>query len=721
MASSRASSAPLNVGSLDLWICSSVTSASAICLSISFGPAERSVAAGGTGAGIAFAAPTVAVPCPTGSLVSGSTCLGFAFEASGAATVASLMSFCDSSLPLPTRPVTSPLTLAAPPSLNSSASSRFLGAALSTACLTAWMNAARSNAPGSFVDISSTCAACAWEERSLLGGSAAACALAAPALAGACAFDPPAAVCDFPFIAWNAGSACGSLLIAGPAAAPPACAAPALAGPAAAAPPPAPPPPAAPLASAAAPETPAAPLPAAPAPAAPPPLASATPPPASDPGTAPAASRHRPPPPPRTRAPLASATAPATRRTATRRAPHITRRRRPGRTATGTRSALDVRHRTGTRRTATRRARTSPDAAAPALAAPLTSPAGPTAPLAAPCAAPRISETAPAEPPPPEAAPARPEAAAPAALAAPPRPAAAVPPSAPPRDAASPAALAPPPAAPPNSCPAAAPAAAPPDPPDSSSSVPALAAPAIDPNVAASYRASAPRPPLPRGGRPFNNRATAALPALRWSAAMRAAVSGPERVGASVGAGGAASVVTDGCSTSRSRVGSTYSGSSSGSSSTAGPSASAASSGGASSVSASGASSSASSRATVAREAAARATAWFPTADAHPSVPAVSGGAGVAGRARSSPLRSTSGSRLRSSTAKPYRSTPVRWGIHQGISMTTLPTAPSCTASWAAAASARANRCTGSGVSAPTASAWQTPSTASRKAGRGIV
>ena len=45
------------------------------------------------------------------------------------------------------------------------------------------------------------------------------------------------------------------------------------------------------------------------------------------------------------------------------------------------------------------------------------------------------------------------------------------------------------------------------------------------------------------------------------------------------------------------------------------------------------------------------ATAWFPTADAQPSVPAWSGGAGAAGRARSSP-RSTSGSRLRSSTGE---------------------------------------------------------------------
>ena len=144
-------SASLNVGSLDFLICSSVTSASAICWSIAFGPAERSVASGGTGAGIASRRRRWASPARPGSFAIGSTGLAFALEASGAATVASLMSFSESSLPPLTIPVTLPLTSSAPPSLKSSASSRFLGAELSTASLTAWMNAARSNAPGSFV------------------------------------------------------------------------------------------------------------------------------------------------------------------------------------------------------------------------------------------------------------------------------------------------------------------------------------------------------------------------------------------------------------------------------------------------------------------------------------------------------------------------------------------------------------------------------------------
>ena len=73
-----------------------------------------------------------------------------------------------------------------------------------------------SNAPGCCSPILSTCAACAWLATSLPGGYAAACAVGAPRRAGACAFGPPAAVADLPFMAWKLGSAC-RLLAAAPA------------------------------------------------------------------------------------------------------------------------------------------------------------------------------------------------------------------------------------------------------------------------------------------------------------------------------------------------------------------------------------------------------------------------------------------------------------------------------------------------------------------------
>ena len=204
-------------GSLDLWIWSSVTSASDICLSIASGPPERSVALSEALSGIASLAPTLPGAGPASSGDIGVTCLGLALLASGVASVAPLMSFSAPFLPSLTWPPTASLT---PSALKSSASSRFLGAALSIASLTAAMNAARSNVPGFCSDISSTCAAWAWLEASLDGGSAAACADAAPAAAGAWCLEPVAAAFVLPFIAWNLGSACGSLMTgsaAGPA------------------------------------------------------------------------------------------------------------------------------------------------------------------------------------------------------------------------------------------------------------------------------------------------------------------------------------------------------------------------------------------------------------------------------------------------------------------------------------------------------------------------
>ena len=121
------------------------------------------------------------------------------------------MSFSASFLPPLTSCPTSPLTWAAlPEPLKSSASSRFLGAAASIAFCTAAMNALRSNVPGCWAPISSTCAPAAWLWRSLPGGTEAACAAAAPAAAGWWALAEPPAAAALPFMAWKPGSSDGS-------------------------------------------------------------------------------------------------------------------------------------------------------------------------------------------------------------------------------------------------------------------------------------------------------------------------------------------------------------------------------------------------------------------------------------------------------------------------------------------------------------------------------
>ena len=163
--------------------------------------------------GIADAASTGAGPRPASSAGSGVTCFGLPFEWSGAFFVAVLMSFSAPSLPPFTSPWTASLTSAAlPESANSSASSRFLGAAFAIAFLTASMKALRSNVPGFCSPISSTCAAAAWLWTSLPGGTAAAWAAAAPVAGGACCFSCVAAPFARPCIAWKRGSCLGSSL-----------------------------------------------------------------------------------------------------------------------------------------------------------------------------------------------------------------------------------------------------------------------------------------------------------------------------------------------------------------------------------------------------------------------------------------------------------------------------------------------------------------------------
>ena len=177
----RASSAAVKSGSLAFASCSSVTPSRSISWSTSAGPAERSVSSAGRGPASRRRRRRSRWPR---RLLGRQrvTWLGLGLRGVGRRVGGLLDVLLRVLLAALDEPPTSLLTCAAlPDPLKSSASSRFLGAAASIAFWTAAMNALRSNVPGCWAPISSTCAPAAWLATSLPGGTAAAWAAAAPA------------------------------------------------------------------------------------------------------------------------------------------------------------------------------------------------------------------------------------------------------------------------------------------------------------------------------------------------------------------------------------------------------------------------------------------------------------------------------------------------------------------------------------------------------------